>query len=270
MKTRQTVWHDTARQIGIHILFLVPLCVLLSCAKSEIGDDAAPGVRISYMSDAVIGDDGREMTAKENFILRLDAEARGNYRISDKEAVNTVLSFTSGGVQTFSADGINIKDIKPLRDRPVMLAVAGNTLSPVSPLVIEFDSPEGDGFAVCSGDKRYEKVFCYVPKGNITDTLDIEMLKHFYRSVEYDITDSIVKFNAQVDSLHALGRSATYSYSICPEHGTGLQDGMFCMGEEYVEMDKYEKDLDLKIKWGQLYPYNKYMEVLTGFMIMKT
>jgi len=217
------------------------------------------------MNGAVVGEDGSEMTARENFMLRLDAEAEGDYRISDEEAVGTVLSFASGGVgrssgvQTFSADGVNIKGIKPLRDRPMMLAAVDDR-SPVAPLVVEFDGPEGDGFAVCSGDKRYEKVFCYVPKGDIADTTKIEMIKHFYRSVENDINDSIARFNAQVDSLYALGRIATYAYSICPEHGTGLQDGMFCMGEEFIG-NRGENYIGMKTKWKQEDPYNKYMEI---------
>ena len=243
----------------------VALCSLLSCAKSEIGETVAPDINISRLSNAVAVDDNSETTAWENYILRLDAEAKGNYRLTDEEAVSTVLSFASGGVgsssgiQPFSTAGIDIKGIAPLRNRPVMLA-AKDDRSPVTPLVVEFDGPEGEGFAVCSGDKRYEKVFCYVPKGDIADTAKIEMLKHFYRSVEYDINDSIARFNAQIDSLHALGRNATYSTSTC-KHGSILYNGMFCMGEEYDEMDKYEKYLYLRIKWGQLYPYNKYMEI---------
>ena len=64
-----------------------------------------------------------------------------------------------------------------------MLA-AKDDRSPVTPLVVEFDSPEGEGFAVCSGDKRYEKVFCYVPKGDIADTANLELLRYFFRSGE--------------------------------------------------------------------------------------
>ncbi len=217
------------------------------------------------MSDAVISADGSEMTPLENYILRLDAEANGNYRISDEEAVSLVLSFASGGVgsssdiQTLSANEINIKDIKPLRDQPMMF-IDDDYRAPVLPLAIKFDSPEGEGIAVCSGDRRYEKIFCYVPKGDLSDTLKIDMIRHFYRSVERNIIDSVARFNAQIDSLHALGRSATYAYSVCPEHNTGLQDGMFCMGEEYTELSKGENYIELKLKWKQEYPYNKFME----------
>ncbi len=263
MKTLLTVRCCTALKTGTYTLLTVALCSLLSCAKSEIGETVAPDINISRLSNAVAVDDNSETTAWENYILRLDAEAKGNYRLTDEEAVSTVLSFASGGVgsssgiQPFSTAGIDIKGIAPLRNRPVMLA-AKDDRSPVTPLVVEFDSPEGEGFAVCSGDKRYEKVFCYVPKGDIADTAKIEMLKHFYRSVEYDINDSIARFNAQIDSLHALGRNATYSTSTC-KHGSILYNGMFCMGEEYIEHSKGEDYIGLKPKWHQDAPYNNRM-----------
>ncbi|MDE6483150.1 MAG: hypothetical protein K2L01_05260 [Rikenellaceae bacterium] len=252
METHLNVQYDNSKKIGIRILLAVALCALISCAKSETGEEA-PNVRISYMNDTFISEDGSDMTAREDYILRFDAEANGNYRLTDDEVVSTVLSFASGGVgsssdmQTLSANGINIKNIKPLRDRSMMF-VAEDDRAPIFPLVVEFDGPEGAGFAVCSGDKRYEKVFCYVPKGDLGDTLKIDMLKYFYRSVEYDINDSVARFNAQIDSLHVLERSATYAYSVCSKHGTGLQDGMFCMGEEYTELSKGENYMGLKLK----------------------
>ena len=189
MKTLLTVRCCTVRKTGTYTLLTVALCSLLSCAKSEIGETVAPDINISRLSNAVAVDDNSETTAWENYILRLDAEAKGNYRLTDEEAVSTVLSFASGGVgsssgiQPFSTAGIDIKGIAPLRNRPVMLA-AKDDRSPVTPLVVEFDSPEGEGFAVCSGDKRYEKVFCYVPKGDIADTANLELLRYFFISGE--------------------------------------------------------------------------------------
>lgn len=261
MKTDKIVRRHTALQIGTSALCAMVLCALSSCTKSETDDTTAPGTRISYSANTSTGEDD-EMTARENFMLRLDAEAGGNYSLSDEKAVGAILSFASGGVgiqsdvQPLSSAGINIREITPLRNGPAMLA-ATDDRAPVPPVVVKFDGPEGEGFAVCSGDKRYEKVFCYVPKGDIADTTRIEMLKHFYRSVEYDINDSIARFNAQVDSLHVLGRSVAYS-TTC-EHGNTFPDGMFCMGEEYIATEQSENYIGMKLKWIQDAPYNNQM-----------
>ncbi len=234
----------------------VALCSLLSCAKSEIGETVAPDINISRLSNAVAVDDNSETTAWENYILRLDAEAKGNYRLTDEEAVSTVLSFASGGVgsssgiQPFSTAGIDIKGIAPLRNRPVMLA-AKDDRSPVTPLVVEFDGPEGEGFAVCSGDKRYEKVFCYVPKGDIADTANLELLRYFFRSVEYDVTDSISRFNAKIDSLTLLGRNNT-PYNLPP--------GIAHIGYHFDIEGQGEASLDMKTRWHQFSPYNDSMD----------
>ncbi len=184
MKTLLTVRCCTVRKTGTYTLLTVALCSLLSCAKSEIGETVAPDINISRLSNAVAVDDNSETTAWENYILRLDAEAKGNYRLTDEEAVSTVLSFASGGVgsssgiQPFSTAGIDIKGIAPLRNRPS----DGAEQRPF------FSQPPSrkkeEGFAVCSGDKRYEKVFCYVPKGDIADTANLELLRYFFRSGE--------------------------------------------------------------------------------------
>ncbi|MDE6482773.1 MAG: C10 family peptidase [Rikenellaceae bacterium] len=262
MKTCRKLRHSAAGKTVL-LLFLVALCSLLSCAKSDVGEPSVPDIRTSYTSNVVVGEDGNEMTALENYILRLDAEAGGNYRLTDEEIANTVLSFASGGVgsssgiQPLSAAGINIKGIAPLRNEPVMMLSVENDRSPVSPLVVEFDGPEGEGFAVCSGDKRYEKVFCYVPKGDIADTANLELLKYFFRSVEYDVTDSISKFNAKIDSLTLLG----YRYDTAQGYSTYyLPPGMVHLGYQFDIEGQGEASLDMKTRWHQFSPYNDSMD----------
>ena len=211
------------------------------------------------MNDTTINETDKKTTAIENRTLRFDAEPHGNYRISNERLLNSVISFkydnttySNTPISLFNSE-ITIKGCKPLRNNNI--TYTEDYRKAIQPVVVEFKGPKGDGYAVCSGDVRYEKIFSYVPYGNINDTLRIDMLKYFYRNVECSINDSIAKFNAKIDSLKYRG----LSYTVCPDQGTILQDGMFCMGEERDVSLSFEKYLNMKMKWHQEAPYNNEM-----------
>ncbi len=261
MEYRRIMPYDIWRCGGI--LFFVVL-FLVSCTKSE-PEYVAPKIKTAFMGNVVVGGDGERMTVQENHTLVLDNEARGDYRLSDEELAGNVLSFVSGGVgrssdvrMTRSVADIDIKNVRPLRGNAVM-SVASNNRAPVSPVVVEFNSQDGGGYAVCSADKRFEKVFSYVPYGSMDDTSKIEVLRHFYRNVEACIADSVAVFNATVDSLRALGRRPDCSGMSSTVSLSGNQNDIIYLGEEYVPGLIKEASIGMKTKWDQGAPYNNRM-----------
>ena len=137
-------------------------------------------------------------------------------------------------------------------------------------MVVEFSGPDGDGYAVCSGDKRYEQVFAYVPYGDLSDTVNNPTLGYFYKSVEYSINDSIAKFNSIVDSLTNLGYKYEYpnlvKYSDDDDGPINpLPPGMIYLGKYFDVEKEGNAQLNMKMQWGQGYPYNDSMAEKSGF-----
>ncbi|MDE7356411.1 MAG: C10 family peptidase [Rikenellaceae bacterium] len=251
------------------IIIMTAVVALSSCAKNDIGEELSPMTAQSDIAALML--DGVDSTAAyEHYLLRLDAKADGDYRLSDEEITESLLRFCNPDSHAKTADvseqpALTIKGIRPLNE-PVALRSANDPRAAVPPVVVEFTSEQGDGYAVCSGDVRYQKIFSYVPSGSLDDTVNIKMLSLFYRSVSHSINDSIARFNSRVGTLQALNLEAegtSITPRLHPNHPDHnkipLPDGMFCLGEEYIINTDKESYLGMKIKWDQNAPYNNAM-----------
>lgn len=251
------------------ILITAAFVALSSCAKNDIGEELLPMTAQNNIA-ALMLDDADSTAAYEHYLLRLDAKADGDYRLSDEEITESLLKFCTPGNQAKTAGlsekpTLSIKGIRPLNE-PVALRSANDPRAAVPPVVVEFTSEQGDGYAVCSGDIRYRKIFSFVPSGSLDDTLNIKMLSIFYRSVSHSINDSIARFNSRVSTLQALNleaEGASITPRLHPNHPDHnkipLPNGMFCLGEEYIIDTDKEIYIGMKIKWDQNAPYNNAM-----------
>ncbi|MDE7134364.1 MAG: hypothetical protein K2N86_03690, partial [Rikenellaceae bacterium] len=164
------------------IIIMTAVVALSSCAKNDIGEELSPMTAQSDIAALML--DGVDSTAAyEHYLLRLDAKADGDYRLSDEEITESLLRFCNPDSHAKTADvseqpALTIKGIRPLNE-PVALRSANDPRAAVPPVVVEFTSEQGDGYAVCSGDVRYQKIFSYVPSGSLDDTVNIKMLSLF-------------------------------------------------------------------------------------------
>ena len=117
------------------------------------------------------------------------------------------------------------------------------------------ESSNGDGYAIVSSDFRFREPICYVDRGSLNDTLVIEPLKQFFRS----IPDFVLSKRKELDSLSKetpITRTRSVP-ELIPENSTLI--------DTYYE---YSRDTLLKIvpvEWGQCPPLGSYINYSNGY-----
>lgn len=128
----------------------------------------------------------------------LSAETQiSEYALSDADAKQLILDFTEGivtnGTVTRSAEPIEIGERKDTRNYTVSKE-DGETEN-VQVYEYPLTKGEEEGYALVVGDSRIPAILAFVEYGSLADTLDIEPLNYYVKSIPQLLSEFLAKYS---------------------------------------------------------------------------
>ncbi|MDD3945803.1 MAG: Spi family protease inhibitor [Bacteroidales bacterium] len=159
-------------------VILIAFSILISnCNKVETYPDVESPLLINKNVFSTV------LTKSESIALRI--AQNGTYKISPEKAISMVR-------EELKDENICFKSCllrKTNKDK-------------IGYYEITFSGSKGDGYSIVSADERIPEIICFVEKGSLSDTINIEPLKYYMRAIPLYIEESIKDYK-NLDSLRA-------------------------------------------------------------------
>lgn len=214
----------------ISLLLGTVLLFIFGCSKTELN-----------LVSKKDNDDQIVLTKAE--CIAIQVKKKGSYEVTAEEALNRFKYFKKSIRNT---DDIDIKSCILKKDHQ------DNNLF----YEIIFENKKKNGYAIIPADERISEVLCFVNNGNLSDTLQNEGLKLFFRAInKYIKTETAKDFN--VDSLYTIASNKQLSTKLSFTKSIPAFDpDVWTYVGPYSTFDTLTKLKTVPVKWGQRSPFN--------------
>jgi len=237
-------------KLFVYLFTVVVTTVFFSCSQEKVLDDSQES--FAPQKDPI------SVNLTKSEIIALAVEKKGTYLVSENEAHDKLLRFSSSSGNlgdnqmrsaTLKTNQIRSTTLKknPITDKAMYYEVV-------------FDSDKGTGFALVSADERISEVLCYSEFGSISDTL-------FNKSLKFclDLIDLYVEEETKEElDIDALVFSAQEKLGIV---SSTLRAWPLVIIEPPIEWEVRTEVVKLKQVpggWHQEDPYNDLLPLVSG------